>query len=441
MAFCGRCGTQNPDENKFCSNCGAPLGIINRVLDSDQDVEDYLRNNTEIEQIDYINLESENIKERKPSRKPIKLKKRRSIPWMIVSIVALITSIVCVFLDNPTVVGIIAVVCLILGIISLVMKSKLRGFAIATIVSSSLVLVLALLNGALNTINGYSKPDQHIVFGDYEYDIPGYYENSDTGDNKSDLYVVEHGNSGAILVFLSVDIYENHPEYPSLISNNESLINQKMDMINREMDQPLEDCIMSGLNNINAKQISFISNGQMGGLKTKKYSFTSNYNEIGDAHGLCVGTFDIYTGNVYCVILMETDNSEKNYIDDFDKIIASAIFKGKGGVSTESHVNSGSNSSSEGSASPAGGVDPQLKAALDEYEAFVDEYVSFMKKYQADPNNAIGMITDYTQMLTKLASFADKVNGMDTSKMSKEDYAYYLEVLNRIEKKMLDVAY
>ena len=280
MAFCGRCGTQNPDENKFCSNCGAPLGIINRVLDSDQDVEDYLRNNTEIEQIDYINLESENIKERKPSRKPIKVKKRRSIPWMIVSIVALITSIVCVFLDNPTVVGIIAVVCLILGIISLVMKSKLRGFAIATIVSSSLVLVLALLNGALNTINGYSKPDQHIVFGDYEYDIPGYYENSDTGDNKSDLYVVEHGNSGAILVFLSVDMYENHPEYPSLISNNESLINQKMDMINREMDQPLEDCIMSGLNNINAKQISFISNGQMGGLKTKKYSFTSNYNEI-----------------------------------------------------------------------------------------------------------------------------------------------------------------
>ena len=208
-----------------------------------------------------------------------------------------------------------------------------------------------------------------------------------------------------------------------------------------EQDQPLEDCIMSGLNNINAKQISFISNGQMGGLKTKKYSFTSNYNEIGDAHGLCVGTFDIYTGNVYCVILMETDNSEKNYIDDFDKIIASAIFKGKGGVSTESHVNSGSNSSSEGSDSSAGGVDPQLKAALDEYEAFVDEYVSFMKKYQADPNNAIGMITDYTQMLTKLASFADKVNGMDTSKMSKEDYAYYLDVLNRIEKKMLDVAY
>lgn len=74
MLFCVRCGTQNPDENKFCSNCGAPLVIINRVLNSDQDVEEYLKNNTEIEQIDYINLERENIKERKSSRKPAKVK-------------------------------------------------------------------------------------------------------------------------------------------------------------------------------------------------------------------------------------------------------------------------------------------------------------------------------------------------------------------------------
>lgn len=24
--FCGECGTQNPDTNQFCSNCGKPLG-------------------------------------------------------------------------------------------------------------------------------------------------------------------------------------------------------------------------------------------------------------------------------------------------------------------------------------------------------------------------------------------------------------------------------
>ena len=24
--FCGKCGTQVPDDNKFCSNCGSPMG-------------------------------------------------------------------------------------------------------------------------------------------------------------------------------------------------------------------------------------------------------------------------------------------------------------------------------------------------------------------------------------------------------------------------------
>ena len=64
-----------------------------------------------------------------------------------------------------------------------------------------------------------------------------------------------------------------------------------------------------------------------------------------------------------------------------------------------------------------------------------------MKKYQANPNNAIGMISDYSSMLTRLAEFSNKINGYDTNKMSKADYAYYLDVLNRVEKKMLDVAY
>lgn len=444
MIYCGQCGAENPDTNKFCANCGAPIGNLNRVVDTDQAAEQYLRNNTEIEQIDYINLERENERIQKPSRKPSKSRKRRSIPWMIVSIVALIASIACVFIDSPTVVGIIAAVCLALGIISLVMKAKLRGFAIAAIVTSSLVLLLALLNGALNVFNGSSKSDQQVIFGDFEYTIPGYYEKEESGDPNNYLYVVENRNSGAVLLFVSVNMYDDHPEYASIFSDNEALVNQNMDMINSELDNPLEVCIKGGLNNLNARQISFISNGQMGGLKTKKYSFSTYSDEIGDVHGLCVGSFDIYTGKAYSVILMETDNSKKNYIDDFDKIIASAVFKGKGGTSNGTSIGSSNNdtkSSSGGSIFSTGGVDPQLKAALDEYEAFVDEYVEFMKKYQANPNNAIGMITDYTQMLTKLASFADKVNEMDTSKMSKEDYAYYLDVLNRVEKKMLDVAY
>jgi uncharacterized membrane protein YvbJ len=28
MVYCSRCGTQNPDTNTICSNCGAPLNMV-----------------------------------------------------------------------------------------------------------------------------------------------------------------------------------------------------------------------------------------------------------------------------------------------------------------------------------------------------------------------------------------------------------------------------
>ena len=87
------------------------------------------------------------------------------------------------------------------------------------------------------------------------------------------------------------------------------------------------------------------------------------------------------------------------------------------------------------------GVDPDLKAFLDSYEAFIDEYVDFMKKYQSDPGNSIAMLNDYTKIMNKYADFTDKINRYDTQTMSKADLEYYLDVTNRCSKKMLSAAY
>ncbi len=85
------------------------------------------------------------------------------------------------------------------------------------------------------------------------------------------------------------------------------------------------------------------------------------------------------------------------------------------------------------------GVDPDLKAFLDSYEAFVDEYVVFMKKYQKDPTNALSMLGEYSKIMDKYADFAEKIDKYDTKTMSPADAKYYLEVTSRCTQKMMGV--
>ena len=84
-------------------------------------------------------------------------------------------------------------------------------------------------------------------------------------------------------------------------------------------------------------------------------------------------------------------------------------------------------------------VDPDLKAFLDEYEAFMDQYVEFMKKY-AESDDTAGMLADYTKMMKQYAEFAEKADQYEEGELSTADLAYYLEVSNRINQKLLEIA-
>lgn len=85
------------------------------------------------------------------------------------------------------------------------------------------------------------------------------------------------------------------------------------------------------------------------------------------------------------------------------------------------------------------GVDPELKAFLDSYEDFMDEYVDFMKKYMADPGNAVSMLSEYSQVMSEYEKFAKAIDAYDSKEMSTEDAKYYLDVVNRCNKKMLEI--
>jgi hypothetical protein len=78
---------------------------------------------------------------------------------------------------------------------------------------------------------------------------------------------------------------------------------------------------------------------------------------------------------------------------------------------------------------------------MDSYEEFFDKYVAFIKKYkEADANDALAMLSDYTEMLTKYAEMTEAMDDIDTDSLSTADYAYYIEVTARISTKLLEVS-
>lgn len=87
----------------------------------------------------------------------------------------------------------------------------------------------------------------------------------------------------------------------------------------------------------------------------------------------------------------------------------------------------------------SGEVTPELKAFLDSYEAYMDEYIDFLIKYSESPDD-ITLITEYAQMQLKYAEFAKAIEEYDQEEMSDADLAYYVEVISRVNAKLIDAS-
>lgn len=85
------------------------------------------------------------------------------------------------------------------------------------------------------------------------------------------------------------------------------------------------------------------------------------------------------------------------------------------------------------------GMRPEFKEAMDSYEAFYDEYCNFMKKYAENPTD-LELLTEYTDMVSKLAEMDKKFEAWDEDEMNNTELKYYLEVNTRVTQKLLEVA-
>ena len=93
------------------------------------------------------------------------------------------------------------------------------------------------------------------------------------------------------------------------------------------------------------------------------------------------------------------------------------------------------------SAAAENGIRPEVKEFLDAYEACMDEYVDFMQKYMnADPTSMVSMLGDYYSILARYTEFAEKIDAFDESELTNAELVYYLDVTNRVSRKLLSVA-
>lgn len=84
------------------------------------------------------------------------------------------------------------------------------------------------------------------------------------------------------------------------------------------------------------------------------------------------------------------------------------------------------------------GMRPEFKEAMDSYEAFYDEYCDFMKKYMANPTD-LTLLSGYADMLTRLSDMDEKFKTWEGEDLNDAELKYYLDVINRINQKLLEV--
>lgn len=77
---------------------------------------------------------------------------------------------------------------------------------------------------------------------------------------------------------------------------------------------------------------------------------------------------------------------------------------------------------------------------MDSYEAFFNEYVEYMKNLDEDNLSDLSALADYTSMMARYAETMEKLDDIDEDELTEEELAYYIDVMARIEKKLLELS-
>lgn len=89
------------------------------------------------------------------------------------------------------------------------------------------------------------------------------------------------------------------------------------------------------------------------------------------------------------------------------------------------------------STAPASGVRPEIKEAIDSYEAFFNEYVDFMNKYN-NTDDVSSLMSDYASYMSRYTDVMSKLDALETE-LNADELAYYSAAMARINEKIATI--
>ena len=127
-------------------------------------------------------------------------------------------------------------------------------------------------------------------------------------------------------------------------------------------------------------------------------------------------------GSIASLQLFETDTCTAGYRDDLEKIAGSVRPAQTQTVSEPA----GNGMSFE-----------EFKQKMDSYEQFFNTYVEFMKSYDSSDTSAM---MQYLNLMAQYTEAIEALDSIDESTLTPEQDAYYLQVMLRIDQKLLEAA-
>ena len=92
---------------------------------------------------------------------------------------------------------------------------------------------------------------------------------------------------------------------------------------------------------------------------------------------------------------------------------------------------------SDGASPSDGDIRPEIKEAIDSYEAFFNEYADFMESYDTSDVSALA---EYLSMLEQYTETMQKLDDMEDADLNDAELTYYTQAMLRIDQRLLEVA-